>query len=282
MKKKGRYILRLDDEAHLTTVVRRRVALWHVVLFLILAIALTVTLAVGVIMLTPLKSLLPGYMPPQERAATVDDLMKVDSLKNLYDRNEAYMANLRTVLNSDRTRGDSVRYATMAVTQTVDTLLPASKAELEFRQMMERKERFNLSVLAPLAADAMIFEDPAPGYAFRSGDEEERIPTLIIPGSRMVHTLTDGIVTDIHYDPAEGYAVSVQHANGFLSRFRRLGAPLVSEGEELSAGQVLAPLAKGTGRNAHLIYLEMWRNGKRLIPYHILRGVAPNTSATHD
>ena len=76
MKKRGRYILRLDDEAHLTTVVRRRVALWHVVLFLILAIALTVTLAVGVIMLTPLKSLLPGYMPPQERAATVDDLMK--------------------------------------------------------------------------------------------------------------------------------------------------------------------------------------------------------------
>lgn len=273
MKSRHKYIIKVEDESHLSNIASWRIRPWLVIILVPIVLAVVISSAVAVIMSTPLKNMLPGYMPPQERAATIDDLVKVDSLQRLYDMNEAYLANLKEVMDVDRRGGDSLQYAAKGVTADSDSLMPASQTELEFRKMMEKREKFNLSILAPLAADGMKFEDPAPGYAFAHGSEDERTATLIVPTPELIRALTDGLVIDVHYNPAEGYSVTMQHANGFLSRFRRLGLPLVVEGDEVPAGQVLAPTANGTGRNGAIIILEMWRNGTRLLPYHILRGV---------
>lgn len=268
---KGRYRLTVEDEAHLSRVVNVRLSPWLACSGVLLVLALLTMLAIAIIMYTPLKTLLPGYLPPQERQATMDDVLKVDSLQQLYEINESYLQNVLTLLDTDRSAGDSVKSASMTVKTSGDSLLTASRREKEFRQMMDERERFNLSILAPLAADGMVFRDPAPGYAFARGSENERVASVILPQNELVHSLTDGVVTDVHYSPAGGNVVIIQHANGFLSRWSRLGLPLVEEGQEVSAGEVIAPPNSGTGRTS-TVTLEIWRNGTRLIPFNILRG----------
>ena len=43
-----------------------------------------------------------------------------------------------------------------------DSLLAASEAEMQFVRSYEEEERFNISVLAPIAAEGMVFSSPLP------------------------------------------------------------------------------------------------------------------------
>lgn len=269
---KHRLRINIEDEAHLSRVASLKVRWWVVALCAVTALAITVAIAVAVIMFTSLKETLPGYLPPQERKATIGDLIKVDSLQRRYEMNEAYLNNIMNVLNTERAGGDSLKWAQSQVEQNRDSLLPTSQREKEFRAMMDERERYNLSILAPLAADGMIFESPAPGYSFAKGSEDAKAARLLIPSGEMIRTLTDGTVTGIYYIPSTGYSITIQHNNGFLTRWTHLGLPLVKENAPVAAGEVIAPTPAGTGRNAGYVVLEMWRNGTPLIPYSILRG----------
>lgn len=268
---KTRYRLNIDDDAHLSRVVSLPFSLWWLVPAVLGVVGLAVTLAVAVIMNTSLKNRLPGYMPPQQREATIDDLMRVDSLQRLYEDNQRYLENLMAVVDDKRSGGDSARYAEIAVKTVGDSLMPATKREREFRAMMQERERYNLSVLAPLATDGMVFEQPAPGYTFAHGSENEKLARIIIPKGEVIRNLTRGTVVDMHHSLAGGYSVTIQHNNGILTRWACLGLPLVEEGEQLEAGQAIAPPREGDGRDGAYIMLRMWRNGTPLIPYSILR-----------
>lgn len=277
---KSRYRLIIEDEAHLSRVFSRRLSSRGVVLAALGLLLCAVVLAVVIIIFTPLKHLLPGYLPPQERQATMEDVLKVDSLQRLYEINESYLQNIITLLDTDRPGGDSVKWAAMSVKTSGDSLLTASRREKEFRQMIDEREKFNLSILAPLASDGMLFSEPGPGYTFARGSESERVATIILPRGENVHTLLDGVVLDTHFSAGEGNVILIQHANGFISRWSRLGMPLVEEGRELSAGEAIARTSSGNGLNP-TVTLELWRNGTRLIPFNILRGRhAPSTGSS--
>lgn len=267
-----RYKIIIEDEAHLSRVAQWRLRWWVLLPVVILILAALVALSVAIIMNTPLKQMLPGYLPPQERAATLDDLIKVDSLQRKYDVNEQYLSNLLNVLDTDRARGDSAKQAAMAVKETTDSLMPATGREKEFRAMMDERERYNLSILAPLAADGMIFEDPAPGYTFARGTEGDYMPRLIVPVGETVRTLLDGQVIDTHFSMNRGYSITLLHPNGFVTRWTHLGMPLVEEGEKVNSGQAIAPAYSGAGVAGNYVTLRMWRNSTPLVPYTILRG----------
>lgn len=271
MKAKRIIRFNIEDEAHLQRIVSVRLRWWAAIPLCLAVLAAVVALAVIIIMYTPLKTTLPGYLPPKERAATIQGLVKVDSLQRKYDVNQAYIDNLLTVLDPDRATGDSVKWAEKAITASKDSLMPTSRREKEFRSKMDERERYNLSILAPLAADGMIFEEPAPGYTFSHGCENSYTSRIIIPTGELIRTVMDGTVADIHFLPSTGYCMVIQHGNGFLSRWSRIGFPLVQEGETVAAGQVIAPTMSGSGRDASYVTLELWRNGTRLVPFAILK-----------
>ena len=131
MKAKRTIRFNIEDEAHLQRIVSVRLRWWIAIPVCLAVLAAVVALAVVIIMYTPLKTTLPGY--------------------------------LLTVLDPDRATGDSVKWAEKTITASKDSLMPTSRREKEFRSKMDERERYNLSILAPLAADGMIFEEPAPG-----------------------------------------------------------------------------------------------------------------------
>ena len=137
MKKKHRYKVRIEDEAHLVEKGSFYLT-WPRVIGMTVAVAIILfALGFGIIYFTPLKKILPGYMRPDQRGRTEEAYLKVDSLQELYKIHQAYLDNLVKVLNTDR-KPDLPDTVGAALPMMPDSLMVSSEIEREFMKKMEQ------------------------------------------------------------------------------------------------------------------------------------------------
>lgn len=203
-----------------------------------LAAALLSLVAV-VAMFTPLGQSLRGRLPDALRGRYIDLALEVDSLNREADVQRRYADNLLAVLRGTPT--DSL--ATAAATTVGDTLLPASEAEKVFVQQFEARDRFNISVLSPIAAEGMIFEPP----------------TFDDSGAGAVDAIYRGTVVGVAYGRGGRATVTIQHPNDFISVYADLDDCHVAKGEKVKAGQRIGACTA----EAPLVF-ELWRAGSLL------------------
>lgn len=136
MKRRAKYRIRIVDEAHLVD--RGGFTLSWLKAGAIAAVIMLFFIVVGVaiVWFTPLKKRLPGYMPPDQRALTEENYLRVDSLHRLYLVNQAYIDNLVKVLDTQRVP-DEADTTGRALPLVPDSLLVSSEAEKEFMKKME-------------------------------------------------------------------------------------------------------------------------------------------------
>lgn len=268
MKRHPKYKFEIENESRLEKIVSfslSPVALWSVVAAIVVVF---IFLGAVVVMITPARTLLPGYLKQSERAATEDNILRLDSVLAIYEQNREYIDNVLRVLDTDRVPTDSTALANSAQMLTADSLLPASEAERKFINAMEERERFNISVLAPLAADGMIFSPLAEGAVFTTPSRTETKGIVAIPTDEPVKNIADGSVLASYYSATEdGYVIIIQHAKGFVSRISRLSSPMVSTGDTVLAGQILSASPTPNARGQRFIEVMMWHNGLPLIPF---------------
>lgn len=272
MKTRRKYRLSLEDESRL-----EKIGEWSFTPRAILPAAAglfvaAVVIGFLVVLLTPAKQLIPGYYRPSERAATEEAMLRLDSIREVYERNNAYLTNLMTILNSDRTAAVDTPAAAAPVTPlTPDSLLPASREESRFVRMMQEREKFNISVLAPMAAEGMLFY-PVCDQGIVTADSRSAFRSLIAaPADAALMALADGSVVAVYGTPSgKGYSVILQHPNGFVSRYSGLASPMAGQGDVVAGGQIigLAPPPKA-GKPA-LVGIEIWHNGNPLVPYQYI------------
>ena len=128
---------RLDyvNEASFSRVWSVRFTRRQAVALAVLAVAAVAALVYVVMAFTPLRRLLPGAL---------------------------YLSDVRAIVTGTVDADSAVR-ANAPILQVTDTLMAASDAERAFVQKFENSQRYELSVLAPIAAEAMAFYSPAPG-----------------------------------------------------------------------------------------------------------------------
>lgn len=271
MKSKKRYRIRIEDEAHLASIADFSISgrgVIPVVLAIILAMLL---IAGGIIMISPLKSLLPGYMKQSERATSEENLMRLDSIRTVYEQNQAYIDNFLKISDIDRNPGDSAAVSSVLNELTPDSLMPHSVRERKFVKAMEERERFNISVLAPLAADGILFSPVSDNGVFRSNSRNSETGIVLLFDGSPIQNAADGTVMAAYYSPSEhGYVVVVQHSKGFTSRYSGLGSPLVAEGDMVSSGQIIAMAPETNAKGERKMAIRMWHNGLPVIPYEYL------------
>ena len=201
-------------------------------------VAAVASLILVIFIFTPLGYLLPGSLRPAERWQYSDLLRRVDSLQSVTAVQEVYARNIRQIL------ADSVPPARVstAVAEALppDSLREASEAERRFVRSFEHEERYNLSVLTPIAAEGMLFEAP----------EVAGAPAAVYRGS--VVAVTDG--------RDELSTIVVQHPGDFLSVYGSLADVFVEPGQKVEAGQILGQ-ASGAAPS-----FELWHSGARLDP----------------
>lgn len=222
--------------------------------------------------LTPARRLLPGYLKESERSATEMQLMRLDSLTLAYETNAAYIENLRYVLNPALTGRDSLPKALPgAASPTFDSILPTSSEELKFKAMMREREKYNVSIVAPLAAESMMFSPVSAESVVSSDSRSSKKASIILAAKSTVAAIADGTVIAVSQSVRDGgTVVIIQHPKGFLSRLSRLGQVLVEPGDAVTGGQIIAFTNHGNAQNGEVINLEMWHNGNPLIPYEYI------------
>lgn len=264
MKIGQRHDLRIsvDDEAHLRRVATYRLTPLRLVLWALALVVVSAALGVLVVYATPLKTLLPGYMPRSQRSATEESLLRLDSLQAAYVQNEAYLNNINSILNTGRIPTDSVEVSRQAASLPYDSLLDASPRETEFVRSMQDREKYNISILAPLAAESIVFYPLSREGVVTRASRGSTHAVVAMPRGAEIDAIADATVIDAYARPGGGYTLTLQHARGFSSRVSGAGLPLVSSGEKVYGGQALA-----AGPASGNVILELWHNGEALVPY---------------
>lgn len=272
MSSRKRYHLTLEDESRLELIKEVRFSRSGLILSCMAAFLAAMALCFLIVAYTPVRKLLPGYLREAERDSALECVMRVDSMSRALSRERFYLDNLLTVLDTDRTPKDSTGLIANLHPMTTDSLLGPSSAEQRFRAEMEEKEKYNISVLTPLAAEGMVFSPVSEEAVITAQSSKSPVAQIQLSRGNPVCSIADGTVLDVHYDTrSRGYRILIQHPRGFVSRYSRLANPLVDVGDHLNAGQIISLQTDGRGSSPSTITLEMWRDGDSMIPAQFLQ-----------
>lgn len=280
MRRHPKFHIKLENESNLTDIVDIKVSRFGLVGLITLTVAVIFLLAGVTIMITPLKTLLPGYMKQSQRSATEESILKLDSIQAVYQKNQAYIESVLRAFDTERQPEDSIQIADEVRIVSSDSLLPASPSEKRFVSAMAERERFNISVLAPLAAESMMFSPVSDAGVFTAASKNDTHGQVLMPVDEPVKAIADGSVLASYYSPKDGgYVIVLQHSKGFVSRYEGLGDPVTSPGDMVLAGQVLAMGPRPDSHGHRIAGIMMWHNGVPLVPYeYIGANISSNSS----
>lgn len=268
IKVKTRYRLSFSDENRFKTLWSFSARKSGMIYTAVTAFLLSAVLGAILLGLTPLRTILPGYMKVDDRRNYVEAARRVDSLSHVAAINSAYFDNIVDIINDNiniDSIGAAVADSLSRTALSIDSLLPASDAEREFVRQYQERERFNVSVLSPVAADGMTFFPPVTGASMRASDGTGHM-SFTLPVSSPVSAAYKGAVIDTYYIPAQGYTVIVQHPNDFLSRYSGLGEIFVKKGDRVRTGSRIGLTKRGSTKADEPLSFELWYNGSQLNP----------------
>lgn len=279
MKALRKYRITIEDESRLRQIASvsvRPYALWAAGAVMLLLFLL---LAAIIIMVTPLRTLLPGYLKHGERTAAEQGLLRLDSIRDSYSVNSQYLENILTVLNTDRMPTDSVQKTYTPNELPPDSLLPASPREREFINEMKDREKYNVTVLAPIAGEQLHIYPVADGAVISEQSRNSVKVKILTPKGSPACALSDGRVLAVqNISPEGGASIVMQHDNGFATRYSHVGTPAVTPGAHVDGGSVIAHGATGGSLSPGYFFIEMWYDGSPIQPDKYLQGNAKKSA----
>ncbi len=268
IKVRPRYRLQLINDSRMSTIwsfsgSRARLLLAAIVLFFVVTIA-----GAALIGVTPLRTLLPGYLKRSQRSEMFEMSTRLDSLSHLAAVNNMYLDNMVAIIN-DEVDLDSIQQAyndsINRLQLPIDSLLTTSSAEREFVRRYEQRERFNVSVLSPVAAEGMVFYPPVTSSVAQASEPSGRITYQLSPSSP-VSAIYRGTVIDSYYVPGQGYTMVIQHPHDFISRYTGIGTPMAERGTKVNTGSRIGLSSSVRDNDRPPVTFEMWYNGSQLDP----------------
>lgn len=259
LKTTKRYRLTFISENTLNTLWTLRMSRARAWAFGALCVAAVGALVALLFGLTPLGSILPGYMRPDQRRAQIENGMRLDSLIERQAVQTAWIENIEAILTGE---SDTASVAAVAevVPEVTDTLIAASEAERKFVEDWTERERYNLTLVNPAVASTMSFRQPVATILRR---DTIGGPALRLESTRgaTVSAIQSGTVIDAHLDVASGrQTVIIQHPNEFISRYDGLSKCFVSAGQRVQPGAAIGLLGEDGAMT-----LSLWRAGTPLL-----------------
>lgn len=223
-----------------------------------------------IIIMTPIRNYLPGYLDVEVRKEIVQNALRADSLERMIEIQNLYLKNVTGII-SGTIELDSIREIDSLARVNADFEIPRSPEEEEYVKNFEQEEKYNLTVLNtnPLPMDGLFFYKPVNGMiSSRYQADIHHFGVDIAAASKeSVLATLDGTVMYAGYDPNQGNVIQLQHKNGFVSVYKHNELLLKEPGEQVVAGEAIA-LVGNTGKlstGPHL-HFELWYNGKPVNP----------------
>jgi lipoprotein NlpD len=242
--------------------------------FLLIAFFL-ITVTSLVIIQTPIRNYLPGYLDVEVRNEIIQNALRADSLEMKLNQQSRYLTNMSAILTGTITvdsiqRSDSTSY----ITANYD--IPRTENEEKFATSFEEEEIYYLTSINSnqIATEGIFFYKPVNGIISSHYDlETGHIGVDLVANPReSVLATSDGIVIYTGNDQNYGNVITLQHKNGFVSIYKHNEVLLKRIGDQVVAGEAIA-LVGNTGNlstGPHL-HFELWYKGVSINPEeHIL------------
>ena len=225
--------------------------------FLILLILSSV-----IIVSTPLKNYLPGYLDIELKSKVVDTHLTLDSLVDRSLKRDIYLDNIRrilrdeiSVLNKEEIPQDSI------VIIPAHSLPSRSENENNFITRFEEDEKYNLSaILTKQYAEGLSFQLPVKGVIstkFSLLESNYGVRVLCAREAKIKSPL-DGKVIFTDYSVENGYIIQIQHKNNFLSIFKNLGSIYKKINDNIDSGMILGITSSRNNKSQPELLYELW------------------------
>jgi len=235
---------------------------------LFLFVVFLITLTSFVIIKTPIRNYLPGYLPIDVRQEIIENALRVDSLETSLQIQTQYINNVRAALNGTL-EADEVLQTTDSITDKSALVLTKSKESEEFVKNYDEEEKFNLYGSGTGTVDRPFFYCPLKGVlslVYNVQTKHFGVDIAAMPNEPIL-AVQKGTVVFAGFVPETGYVIQIQHLNGFFSVYKHCASLLKSQGEQVENGEAIA-LVGNSGQfstGAHL-HFELWQNGRALNP----------------
>ncbi len=235
-----------------------------------------------IIIATPIRYYLPGYLDAEVREKAIRSAIKTDSLERQLKYQEAYISNLRSIFDGS-VQIDSVKILDTISISENDPLLKKTDREKTYTQKYEDEEKYNLSVLSTAVStplDGTVFYKPVKGVVTGKFDPSKGDFGITIktgPKETVSATL-EGSVIFAGYDIKTGYTIQVQHKNGFISIYKNNTLLLKKSGDKVRTGEAIATIEENKEKKqnkettdkekqlAQLLEFELWYRGSAVNP----------------
>lgn len=238
------------------------------ILFFAIA-SILVAFTAFIIIVTPIRYYLPGYLDSEVRETALRSTIVADSLERRMNSYDIYASNVRKILDGTMTV-DSVKTVTDSLNIPADDpSLQKTSLEEEFALHYAENEKYNLSVLpnSSLSSEAIIFFAPVSGSVLQKFNSKTGNYGVVLQvnTSKTISAVMDGTVVYAGYDVRNGNIVQIQHKNGFLSIYQHCGLLLKKLGDTVKTGEGIATIEM-TDNKSNEIYFELWYNGVAVNP----------------
>ena len=233
----------------------------------------SVLLIVGTIFLiafTPLREYIPGYSSIKLKKEATQLVYKVDSLEQVLKVNNVYIEKVRELLTGEIS---DVQFDKDSVLQSIhydkDTInLDPSDMDLEFRQEVERTDRYSIFNQATKGAEIVFFA-PVSGTITDGYNPEKKhfAVDIAVEMGTPVKSIADGTVIFAEWTADTGHVIIIEHTGGFISVYKHNTALHKQQGDLVKSGEVIAS-AGNTGEfstGPHL-HFELWNEGYPVDP----------------
>lgn len=279
MPKLHKYKLTVEDESRLEKIFQTRFTRFSFIFLFMVVIALAAVAGGVIVAFSPMKTHLPGYLKESERTKSEEQHLRLDSIYHSYEVANAYLENIQKILNPDGPPQDSLalserrKYGSLSP----DSLMPMSKEEKQFSEMMRNRDKYNIAASATAAAETLMFKPVNDESIITEATKNSTKAEVVIAKEATVDAIADGKVITVNKSLKGGGTseVIIQHPKGFLSRYSLLENVLIEPGDKVTAGQIIANSGSVRGGKSNVINIELWYNGDPLIPYDYIRKITP-------
>ncbi|MDR1202746.1 MAG: M23 family metallopeptidase [Tannerellaceae bacterium] len=240
-----------------------------VYIFTVFALIL-VTITSLIIITTPIRNYLPGYLDVEVRKEIMETALRADSLERVLGIHSLYLENVVGLLTGTMPL-DSIREIDSLAHAHANYEIPRSQKEVDFVRTFEEEEKYNLTTLNlnHTPTDAIFFYKPVNGIISAHYEADIRhygVDVVAAPKESVLATL-DGTVIFTGFDPQFGNVIQLQHKNGFISIYKHNELLLKRMGDQVAAGEAIALIGNtgnlSTGPHLHF---ELWLKGSPVNP----------------
>ncbi len=274
-KLKRKYRLYVVNDESFETVGTYELTPLNLYLFASLLVVAVVFFVLLLLVLTPLKNIIPGYADVNElstRKEIVKIYRQIDSIERVVDAQQTYLLSVGKALRGEKDAADL---------QTPTETTEFAKVKTTLSQKIMNKTDVAPTAMtndAPSASNterAIDFSQPlSKGMitdAFKAQPDHFGVD-IAAPKDSPVQAVADGIVICSSWTLDTGYIIGLQHPNNMISFYKHNSALLKKVGTAVRAGEAIAVIGNtGDLSSGPHLHLELWQNGKAVNPTDFIK-----------